>query len=327
MEKILFLNIGWMEKYSGLANDKIQGGGEYVRKKGYGHEIFNFSAYKGMLYGYAPIRGDINLSRLGADQKDEYINGAKVVWVSTDPTGGSVIVGWYKNATVYREWQERPKGTNHKLKNEYFGYNAKCKSADACLLPVDQRMFNIPRGSRGGIGQSAVWYAGDESGQNLKSEVSEYIRTGLLPKRFFKKKNKKKGNSLGRMSDPIKRKKIESIAIESAVAYYKRLGYDVSSVEKDNRGWDLEAVFLRKKLLIEVKGLSGDLTSFELTPNEYQNSRKNIDSYRIAVVSQALSRKPSLSIFSYSSESGYWENEDSQKLIVEEIKGARFTVI
>jgi hypothetical protein len=42
-------------------------------------------------------------------------------------------------------------------------------------------------------------------------------------------------------------------------AYYTQLGYVVDSVEKDNKGWDLEAVhpILSEHLKLEVKGLSG----------------------------------------------------------------------
>ncbi len=42
MEPILVLNVGWMDKYKGLTDDEITGGGDYVKKHGWGAEIYNF---------------------------------------------------------------------------------------------------------------------------------------------------------------------------------------------------------------------------------------------------------------------------------------------
>src|SRR5437773_9055157 len=121
---MVFLRIGWMNRYRGKTkNDEITGGGAFVRERGYGHEIFNFQPFKGKVYGYVQPPGTgynqasgpgININYLGASSDDEFISGALVIWVATSPQGGSFIVGWYENATVYRYWQESPPGPNRK---------------------------------------------------------------------------------------------------------------------------------------------------------------------------------------------------------------------
>ena len=68
----------------------------------------------------------------------------------------------------------------------------------------------------------------------------------------------------------------------------------VNSFEKDNVGWDLEAVKNKEKLLIEVKGLSGNEVVSELTPNEYAQMKNNIVNYRICLVTNALDKNPKL---------------------------------
>ncbi len=62
----------------------------------------------------------------------------------------------------------------------------------------------------------------------------------------------------------------------------------MSSVERDNVGWDLEAELGDRRLLIEVKGLSGRPLSVELTPNEFKKFVKNDENYRLYIVREAL---------------------------------------
>lgn len=173
MARMVFLNIGWMERYQGLEDDSIVGGGAYVNENEEGCEIFNFKPYKGHMYGFARINGSINITRLGASRKEDIIKNVMVVWVATSPIHGSVIVGWYKNATVYRHHQHAPEGSGQARpgKREW-GYRVKAQAEDCTLLPVDQRTCQIPRG-KGGMGQSNVWYA-EERG-HFRRKVLEYI--------------------------------------------------------------------------------------------------------------------------------------------------------
>ena len=73
-----------MTTYEGLTGgDTISGGGTYVKKHGFGHEIFNFKPYKGRYYGYGrPANDAIALERLGAPKGSSYVDGVLVVWVA-----------------------------------------------------------------------------------------------------------------------------------------------------------------------------------------------------------------------------------------------------
>jgi len=117
----------------------------------------------------------------------------------------------------------------------------------------------------------------------------------------------------------------EVLAVVAAtVAYYSGLGYRVESVEKDNKGWDLDAVHqnLNVGLKLEVKGLAGQETCVEVTPNEYAKMKEHRDVYRLCVVTDAL-KSPQLAIFSYSGESHEWQDQKGRTLRIEDIIAAR----
>src|SRR5690606_24880973 len=122
---------------------------------------------------------------------------------------------------------------------------------------------------------------------------------------------------------------VEKAAIASVWALYEGLGDTVESVESENCGWDLET---GSGLRIEVKGRSGPVLSSELSPNEYRHfleaerTRRLARTYRIAVVANALSSEPSISILRF--EDGQWTCELSGKVLqVQERVAASFSVI
>ncbi len=78
----------------------------------------------------------------------------------------------------------------------------------------------------------------------------------------------------------------------------------------------------RTELKLEVKGLSENITSTELTPNEYINLKANKKFYRLCIVTDALI-KPKLKIFTYSNEYKEWTSEDGTILKFEEVISAR----
>jgi hypothetical protein len=174
MQKMIFLNVGWMKDYKGLENDKITSGGAYVQEHGYGHEIFNFLPYNGYMYGYVQPNGKIRIDRLGASKQDESVDDVLAVWVSRSPMGGTFIVGWYKNATVYRNLQSAPENSNRKYKEEELGYFIKAKKENCTLLSMDKRVFKIPRGE-GGMGQSNIWFADKPEHISFKQDVLDFI--------------------------------------------------------------------------------------------------------------------------------------------------------
>lgn len=297
-----------MESYRGnRKSDQITGGGSYVAEKGMGHEVCNFYRHKGNVYGYVqPARGQrpvsagtIKLENVvdsHASRDDEYIEGVLVIWTATRPEGGTVVVGWYKNATVFREYQYFKSAPTLHSQNGLEGFRIYARSKDVQLLPIDERTIQIPRQTKGGIGQSNVWYGNSEIGRNIAREVIA-LSEG--------KRRKRKPNS-ARTTDPEHNSKVEKIAVKMVWKYYEDLGYSLTSVEKDNVGWDLEASQNNTKLRIEVKGLSGKNPNIELTPNEFKSFSENHQHYRLVVVTEA-STSPKLHICHYSREHDGWQ--------------------
>lgn len=326
----IFLRIGWMEHYKGIVEgDSISGGGAFVAEKGYGHEIFNFSPYGGSVYGYAqPPRGGhnqaglarIRVEKLGTGAGEEVATGVQAIWVSTSPQGGAYIVGWYRNATVYSDWQRPPEGSGRDYAGQSLGYYITARSDDAVLLTPDERVFPIPQNAKGAMGQSNIWYADDpKTHRRLRSDVLQYIETRRLPA-----SESTESPEFAPQSDPYLRQRIERAAVSVVVERYTRLGYLVASVERDNVGWDLNATLGARKLKLEVKGLSGDKAQSELTPNEYAMMRDHLDSYRLCVVTEALTT-PRLEIFAYSREAKRWESQEGRELDLSEVVSARFS--
>lgn len=178
MKPMIFLNITWMERYEGLEeNDTpVHGGGSYVEKYGYGHEIFNFKKIENKVYGYAQPGGTNNLQRLGASGDAEYIEGILVIFTATHKDGGTYIVGWYKNTMFFKDYQKTDMGAR-RFGGGSIGYYALATADNATLLSVDERFYfpKIPRRIKGGMGQSNVWYADSLEMVGFKEEVFKHI--------------------------------------------------------------------------------------------------------------------------------------------------------
>lgn len=292
---MIFFNIGWMINYRGQTKaDILKGDFKYIQKNGTGHEQYNFLPTKGWLYGYAPVKWNedtdeptsINIDRIGAMPADDHLEGTDVVFFSRNPEDGNAyIIGWYRNAILYRKARELP---GRKIVGEWFFYFAKTHTDDAFCVPQSKRAFIVPNAhqTKGGYGQSPVWYGDQLPG--FKEKVREYI-SGF---------NKTKAASTAQKSITLEAKLlVEQKAVSAAREYYRELGFEVESVEQDNCGWDLTATHPSgAKHLIEVKGLSGQQISVQLTPNEYKTLKERHNDYILAVCINALAT-PDLHIF------------------------------
>ena len=128
-----------------------------------------------------------------------------------------------------------------------------------------------------------------------------------------------------RQSDPARRARVEKAAIEHVVAYYHR--YECVSVEPENKGWDLEFTRKDKKLLVEVKGRSGDDGQVELTPHEYAAmcNPENRGVYRLAIVTCALD-EPRLSIVKFHESDQTWRDQNDREVSLKERTGVQVRV-
>jgi hypothetical protein len=316
-----------MNYYNGISKtDKVSNGGSYIKEHGTGGEIFNFSPANGYYYGYVrSVRGcQIHIEEtLGGSTDDNSVNGVLVVWLAKKPQENVRIIGWYNDATVYRELQRPIKGTT-RWKVDYW-YNIKAKMENCVLLPVDERTFTISAAKNKdepGFGNSNVWYAKDEKNQTLKENVIKYILDYNEIKKHF---NGFVNNSVVNIDAKLL---VENNAIQRVREYYERFGYTVITYEKENVGWDLEAIFEKATLHIEVKGLTSDVIMVNLTPNEYDAMISLDESYRLCIVTNARDYDSSdLNIFAYDPESGYWMDSKGLKLMIQEVTSAKISAI
>ncbi|HHQ6565561.1 TPA: HNH endonuclease [Serratia fonticola] len=177
---ILFCNIGWMKHYNGIGGDSIKRGGEY-NQHSIGHEVCNFSNNDGTFYGYVQPTGQIKIERLGASKKDDFVSNVTVVWTAGPEGGGTTVIGWYKDATIFRDAQKIAKPSAIQKKNGVSTFRITAPSNKSVLLPVEQRELMIPRSVKGGIGQSNVWFADKEESQEIVNRVKSLINGGTFP--------------------------------------------------------------------------------------------------------------------------------------------------
>ena len=182
---IVFCNIAWHLRYDGNDHDLLVNGGSYIGKHHDGGEIENFlpifvpdeetGEECPMLLGFYQTQtkngnaSQTHIERIHSCatlKKDDQADGVTVVWCATPPHGNSTVVGWYKNATVYRRY----KTANITYDDGYQGerwFNVYAKYDDAVLLPEQERLFpkwRIPRVREKnflpfGFGQYNLWYA------------------------------------------------------------------------------------------------------------------------------------------------------------------------
>ena len=175
--KCLVCRISWMETYAST-QEASYSQQKYIVDKNTPYESLNFKPdNEGMYYGYVPVGGDakgkpraINIDKLGAKTSDGSIDGITVIFVAKPPnSGSSVVVGWYRNATVYRKQISRPD-----LKGKV-GKIIRFRATETTLVGEDDRCFKIPKG-KGYMGQANLWYGLREAKHpTLYKEVSKYI--------------------------------------------------------------------------------------------------------------------------------------------------------
>ena len=166
MPTMLFCNIARMDSYRGRTSvDVPHGAGKNTEKA----EVHNFHPHGAHVYGYvAAPDHSIRLEKLGADDRDQLaVGGVDVIWTAPSPGGGRDVVGWYRDATVFRYLQEYERGL----------YHVQANKTDYVLLPPYKRTLNIKSAKvqKGGFGRN-VWYADTEYGQNTCRRVTNLLR-------------------------------------------------------------------------------------------------------------------------------------------------------
>ena len=188
--KILFCKISCMKYYKGACDKDIPyNGGSFVKENGYGYEENNFNAVQdengtffclGFVETKSTQKGKSNelhiekISECSHMKKEEYVDNVLVVWCATTDLNETSIVGWYKNATVYRNYCDVDIGDYIQT------YNIIADKKDCVLLPrEDRHVFKwqapVARKKGYGFGQSLVWYPTDEKGLVYADKIAKQI--------------------------------------------------------------------------------------------------------------------------------------------------------
>lgn len=182
---MLVCRITWMKEYRGITDqDTPVGGGSFVDENNDAYEKYNFLPQSdGLVHGFVETKShkiddtgrtqanSIHIENLDVSANNRNtVDNVRVVFVSYNPNiGKTVIVGWYDNATVYRN------------RFEYNGIytTMTCKANNAHLIPVENRNFEIPKAGKEtdfGIGQSNVWYIQNfDVAKDLESNINTYL--------------------------------------------------------------------------------------------------------------------------------------------------------
>jgi len=214
MGALFFCNIGWMNRYEGLKGrpDKIVGGGSWVTKNNEGGEVCNFlTADDGNVYGHVETikkKLDRNIHIESVGGTGDRVCGVDVVWTATDPDGkGRRVVGWYKNATIFRERQKfiRPPSKQH-AKDQLTNYRISAQAKDVFRIDLDKRKLIMGRGT-GWMGHTPWWTPSSEPSEEVQKFIDDVraMMGGVYKAKKVRKSDRVDPKSPSAASDPYVR--------------------------------------------------------------------------------------------------------------------------
>jgi hypothetical protein len=302
MALFLFVRVGWMRWYRGPQPDDLKpiGGGRH-NVRSIGHEVFNFLAIDGRVRAHClPVLRpheraqksppSVRLERIQSGYSGDALGGVLAVFVATHPKLGSQrIIGWYRNATVYRH--ERL--STAKERNS-FPYSIETLAQEAVLVPEARRSFIIPRG-KGAFGEANVCYAlnsdgSPKNGAQWMDEAVEYLSSYALENAAQRPESETDAtidetigstieHAAGFQSDPQIRQVIEKYAMDWAERRLKELFGATPENKSKTKPYDFLCKVTDSELYVEVKGTqetAGKIIG--LTPNEVDHATQHRNS-------------------------------------------------
>ena len=318
MQKVLFARIGNMDYYQGAADERPIGGGKY-NEDNIGFEACNFLSVENYIYGYFQPGGykpdginygSINLQRIDpkVGKNETEVDDVLVIFFTTDPeleinpigpVTRSVIVGWYKNATVYRE---REYISRSGINSELDGYFLKVKANDAFLLPKKNRAYRLGHSihgeKKGNPGQSNSFYLYEQDKilKNFNKDIYKWIPEAIKYVNTYngpvlqndadimmekENTNNQKIDGLGFEENEKIRKSIENYSTAVTIKYLENEGYEVKEYNEQKqkicayKPYDLLAYKDGKEFYVEVKGTRTLGTQVIFTKNEVNLHQEN----------------------------------------------------
>lgn len=288
--RVLFARIGWMTFYCGVkrGDSKVIGGGSY-NTTGVGSEQLNFSPIGKRLNGFVQsIRSHpLKLERIARNAGEaDSLDGVLVVFIAQRPgERGQVVVGWYQDATVYRDVRPDPRRT--RAADRVF--NVQTSKSLGVLLPTNERYKFVP-GGKGAFGQANVCYSLESNGKAKKAPwmkaVIEYTRTyrgaNILAQPEIEEQNQSSeradairaaSQGQGFAATATQRRAIEQLAMKRALAHFRKHYQVVTNTSQQKGVLDLCCGSAAKKLRVEVKGTTTTGESVILTRREVERAR------------------------------------------------------
>jgi hypothetical protein len=299
--KILWVKFGWSDYYRGGPVDGdfswLSSGDEPERR---GHEAFNFNPGPDeKYYCYVPPQGK------GYAPSNNDPEGWTVVCLAKHPNHAGIhVVGWYENATLHGEWRDPPTGGIKKrgdAMHPAYDWSYCITSDNVYFIPPEHRTmpFSDPSVRQG---KFSFLEGPDVNITDNKRRVLR-ILDGLLPTlRPLATKNPSEENLPDPeldATDPFKgfgtpehRRNVETAAERAAIKYYQAKGFSCKRVTHIPCGHDFVFTNGKSELHVEVKGTAGTLARFFLTRNEYSKGLESDPSWRLLMVTSALSSSP-----------------------------------
>ncbi len=299
--RIVFVRIGRMHFYAGpqKGDERPEGGGKDT-KNHLGHEAFNFFPdFDGTLYGtFGIIAKRIDLRKIdpALAKNSPSVDGVLVVFVAPY-NGGQRIVGWYRDATVYRESVRYPREVHRRIQEHLAGegisddsfndYRLEGKLSDAVLLPPGRRGRGlVPKGQRGETGQSNVCYAYKNGArksspwiQRAVDFIKGYCGPNLLDAQAEAEADSFDAQELaaGFQPDPRIRLVVEQHAMKRAEEVLSGPGFGFGGFKNTSKAQCYDYTCTRDGNLfyVEVKGTQGSGASVILTKNEIRHWKKH----------------------------------------------------
>lgn len=176
----------------------MKGTFSYLQETGDGEEKYNFKPFskdgKKVCLGFVETgftkggykngrRRQMHIENIkNSGKPKEYLDNVLVVWCATLPESKkSVIVGWYKDATVYRTintfYEDKNITENERI------YNVVADKRSCIFLPKKERLKDewvayrkIRNPQKFGFGQSNVWYAREDVAEDYINKVVKQIK-------------------------------------------------------------------------------------------------------------------------------------------------------
>lgn len=290
-----------MDRYEGQKDkpDRIVGGGAYVRKNKRGHEVCNFLPVGDRVYGHVEtLHRKIRIEHLGASHEGS-VNGVDVIWTATHPEeGGRRVIGWYLDATVYRERQAFAQApTKQHKKDGIDSFRIEARASNAFVLDLHERELRLER-AKGWMGHTPWWAPEPKQDKVLRqfiAQVKKQIASGSGARQILAAKQSN-GRGSPAAKDPYVRyiEEYETVISplhhklqEQFETYLKQIGRH--NYRANERGVDLRYVDpILGDVLVEIKPADISTCRFAIRTAigqlfDYRQSRTNVGKLLIIV--------------------------------------------